>query len=93
MTHFFLALHSTVSGPKHIEGRKKMKVEYDKDLGIIYIRLKEVKYAFTEEINDNTLLDLDAEGKILALEIHDVSSFLGEELLQKTLKGEAALLT
>jgi len=70
-----------------------MKVEYDKDLGIIYIRLKEVKYAFTEEINDNTLLDLDAEGKILALEIHDVSSFLGEELLQKTLKGEAALLT
>ena len=70
-----------------------MKVEYDKDLDIMYIKLKAGKYAFTEEINNNTLLDLDPQGKILALEIHDVSTFLGEELLQKTLKAEAALLT
>ncbi len=70
-----------------------VKVEYDRDLDIMYIRLKDGRYAFTEEINKNTLLDLDPEGRILAIEIHDVSDFLGEELLQKTLKAEAAVLT
>jgi len=70
-----------------------MRVEYDKDLDIMYIRLKEGKYAFSEEVNENALLDLDPEGKILAVEIHDVSEFLGEELLQKTLKAEQAVLT
>lgn len=70
-----------------------MKVEYDKDLDIMYIRLKEGKYAFSEEINENTVIDLDPEGKILAIEILDVSGFLGKELLQKTLKAEAAILT
>ncbi len=34
-----------------------------------------------------------AEGRILAVEILDVSGCLGEELLQKTLKAEAAVLT
>ena len=70
-----------------------MNVEYDKDLDIMYLRLKEGKYAFTEEVNENTLLDLDPDGKILAIEIHDISDFLGKELLQKTLKAEQALLT
>lgn len=70
-----------------------MSVEYDRDLDIMYIRLKEGKYAFTEEINENTLLDLDRDGKILAMEIHDVSDFLGKELLGKTLKAEQAVLT
>jgi len=70
-----------------------MRVEYDKDLDIMYIRLKEGKYAFSEEINENALIDLDPEGRILAIEIHDVSAFLGEDLLQKTLKSEAAVLT
>jgi len=70
-----------------------VKVEYDRDLDVMYIRLKEGKYAFSEEINENALLDLDLEGRILAIEIRDVSAFLGKDLLQKTLKSEAAVLT
>jgi uncharacterized protein YuzE len=70
-----------------------LRVEYDKDLDTMYIRLKEGKYAFSEEINENALLDLDPQGKILAIEIRDVSDFLGEDLLQKTLKAEEAVLT
>jgi len=69
-----------------------MRVEYDKDLDIMYIRLKEGKYVFSEEINENAVIDLDPEGRILAIEILDVSSFLGDELLQKSLKAEAAVL-
>ncbi len=59
----------------------------------MYIRLKEGQYAFSEEINGNTLLDLDAEGKVLAIEILDVSGLLGKELLEKTMKAEEAVLT
>ena len=70
-----------------------MKVEYDRGLDILYMRLKKGKYAFSEEISEKAILDLDAEGRILAGEILDVSGCLGEELLQKTLKAEAAILT
>ncbi len=70
-----------------------MRVEYDKDLDIMYIKLKEGRYAFTEESNKNALIDLDVEGKILAIEILDVSGLLGKDLLEKTLKAEEAVLT
>ena len=70
-----------------------MTVEYDKDLDILYIRLKAGKYAFSEDINKNTILDLDADGRILSIEILDVSDFLGKDLIKKTLKSEAAILT
>lgn len=59
----------------------------------MYIRFKEGKYAFSEEVNENTVMDLDREGRILAIELLDVSDFLGKDLLQKTLKAEAAVLT
>lgn len=42
------------------------------------------KDAFSEEINQNTLIDLDTEGRIFPLEIYDVSSFLDEELLPRS---------
>lgn len=70
-----------------------MKIEYDRDLDIIYIRLKDGKYAFSEEVNENTIIDLDPEGRILAIEILDVSEVFGKELLEKTLKAEAAVIT
>jgi len=70
-----------------------VRVEYDRDLDILYMRLRKGRYAFSEEINENTIIDLDPEGRILAVEILDVSGYLGEELLQKTLKAEMAVLT
>jgi hypothetical protein len=35
-----------------------MRVEFDKDLDIMYLRLREGKYAFSEEINENVVIDL-----------------------------------
>ena len=69
-----------------------LRIEYDKNLDIMQIRLKDGKYAFSEDINNNTIIDLDSEGRILAIEILDVSDFLGKEQVQKTLKAEAAVL-
>lgn len=57
------------------------------------IKLKDGEYAFSEEINKNTIIDLDSEGRILAIEILDVSDFLGKEQIEKPLKAEAAVLT
>jgi uncharacterized protein YuzE len=70
-----------------------LTIEYDKDIDIMYIKLKEGKYAFSEEINDSAMMDLDPEGRTIAVEVHDVSDVLGKELLQGTLKSEAAILT
>lgn len=70
-----------------------MKVEYDKDMDILYIRIREDKYGFSEEINENTIIDFSVDGKILAIEVLDVSKILGRDLLNKTLTAEAAILT
>jgi len=70
-----------------------MKVDYDKDLDIMYVRFRQGKYTFSEEINGNAIIDLGDDGKILAIEILGVSKILGQDLLQRTLKAEAATLT
>lgn len=75
------------------EGASGVRVSYDKDLDALYIRLREGGYAFSEEVNQNTIIDLDAGGRIMAVEILDVSDFFGKKLLQKTLRAEAARVT
>lgn len=39
------------------------------------------------------IIDLDIDGKILAIEILSISKILGRELLKKMLTAEAAILT
>jgi len=70
-----------------------VRVEYDKDLDIMYVQLREGKYAFSEEINENAIIDLGHDGRILGIEILGVSKILGQELLEKTLTAEEATLT
>jgi uncharacterized protein YuzE len=46
-----------------------MKIEYDKEVDALYIRIQEKKVARTKEIEEGINIDLDAEGKIIGLEI------------------------
>ena len=46
-----------------------MKIEYDKEVDAIYIRIQEKEVAHTKEIEGGINLDLDNEGKIIGLEI------------------------
>ncbi|HHT9115785.1 MAG: DUF2283 domain-containing protein [Planctomycetes bacterium] len=46
-----------------------MKIEYDKEVDAIYIRIQEKEVAHTKEIEEGINLDLDNEGKIIGLEI------------------------
>ncbi len=46
-----------------------MKIEYDKEVDALYIRIQEKKVARTREIEEGINLDMDAEGRIIGLEI------------------------
>jgi uncharacterized protein YuzE len=46
-----------------------MKIEYDKEVDAVYIRIQEKEIAKTKEIEEGINLDIDNEGKIIGLEI------------------------
>ena len=46
-----------------------MRIEYDKEVDALYIRIQEKKVARTRELEEGINLDLDEEGKIIGLEI------------------------
>ena len=46
-----------------------MKIEYDKEVDALYIRIQEKRVAHTKEIEEGINLDFDADGKVIGLEI------------------------
>lgn len=56
-----------------------MKLEYDSKANAIYIPLKDVDVASTREVEDNLIVDLDAAGKMIGIELLFVSDYLSPE--------------
>ena len=50
-----------------------MKIEYDQQADAMYIRLKAGAVAESEEVRPGVVLDFDAEGQVLGIEMLDVS--------------------
>jgi uncharacterized protein YuzE len=50
-----------------------MKIEYDPKADAMYIRLKAGTVAESDEVRPGVVLDFDAEGKVLGIEMLDVS--------------------
>ena len=50
-----------------------MKIEYDKEVDALYIRLQEKKISKTKEIEDGLNIDLDENGKLIGIEILDAT--------------------
>lgn len=46
-----------------------MKIEYDKEVDALYIRIQEKYVKRTKEIEEGINLDFDEDGKIIGLEI------------------------
>lgn len=46
-----------------------MKIEYDREVDALYIRIQEKYAARTEELEEEMNLDIDEDGKIIGLEI------------------------
>ena len=46
-----------------------MKIEYDREVDALYIRIQEKEVCRTKELEEGINLDIDEEGKIIGLEI------------------------
>ena len=50
-----------------------MKIEYDKEVDALYIRLQEKYVSKTKEIEDGLNIDFDEKGKFIGIEILDAT--------------------
>ena len=50
-----------------------MKIEYDQQADAMYIRLRVGVVAESEEVRPGVVLDFDAQGQVLGIEMLDVS--------------------
>ena len=50
-----------------------MKIEYDKEIDALYIRLQEKFVSRTVEIDDGLNIDFDEKGRLIGLEVLDVT--------------------
>ena len=50
-----------------------MKIEYDKKVDALYIRLQEKHVARTQEVSDGVNLDFDDQGRLIGLEVVSAS--------------------
>ena len=51
----------------------EMKIEYDKEVDALYIRIQEKQVARTQEVAEGVNLDLDADGRLIGLEVIDAA--------------------
>ena len=51
-----------------------MKIKYFQDTDTLYIEFRSVGVAETKDIDDNTLLDLDANGNICGITVEHVKN-------------------
>lgn len=50
-----------------------MKIEYDREANALYVYFREVEVAKSKEVEEGVVVDLDAQGHIVGIEILDVS--------------------
>ena len=64
-----------------------MKLEYDAEADAAYIRLSELPSRRTEEASDVCIVDFDATGNVVAIELLSVFGFAGASLYALVQKG------
>ena len=60
-----------------------MKIEYDQEANALYITLREALVATTNEVTDNLIIDVDADGSPIGIEILGVRQLLRPEDLSR----------
>ena len=58
-----------------------MKIEYDKEVDALYIRLRDVRPVGNVDVEEGVTVDLDKDGHIVGIEILDATEKLGLESL------------
>lgn len=57
-------------------------VHYDREADAAYIRFSEDKVLESEEVSEGVVLDYDADGRIVGMEVLDASRHLSETMLK-----------
>jgi len=60
-----------------------MKITYDKEADAIYIEFSSEEFASNKKIDNNTIIDLDKNGKIIGIELLNVSKRIPKEALSE----------
>ena len=60
-----------------------MKIEYDKKADAIYIHFQQGEYEVSEEIADGIIVDYTKDGKVIGIEILEVSKRMPIKELQE----------
>ena len=55
-----------------------MKITHDKRANAIYIHLTDGKFHHNQVINDDVILDIDADGAVIGIELLGVSDWVSE---------------
>ncbi|GAC1328401.1 MAG: hypothetical protein NVSMB26_03650 [Beijerinckiaceae bacterium] len=58
-----------------------LKVRYDADVDAVYIRMSEADILESEEMQPGVIIDLDADGKIVALEFLNATERFSPEVI------------
>ena len=56
-----------------------MRIKYDREADVIYLRFRQGKIAESDEIKDGIIVDYDAKGKPLAIEILNAKEILASK--------------
>ncbi len=60
-----------------------MEISYDKEADAMYIEFRKGEFAKNKKIDDFTIIDLDKEGKLLGIELLEVSNRIPTESLSE----------
>lgn len=60
-----------------------MEISYDKEADAMYIEFRKGEFAKNKKVDDFTIIDLDKEGKILGIELLEVSTRIPIESLSE----------
>lgn len=55
-----------------------MRTKYDRETDALYVRFADADVVDTEEVRPGVMVDLDAAGRIVAIEVLDASAHLAE---------------
>lgn len=64
-----------------------MTIEYDPEADAAYVRVSDGAVSRTEEDSDVCILDLDAEGNLIGIELLSVFGFAGASLTHLAARG------
>ena len=64
-----------------------MKIKYDPEVDIMDIYFQKGKYDVSEEIAEGVIIDMTKDGKIISIEILDVSKRMPKESIQDVTVG------